>query len=396
MRTLFTPIKLAQLGTFSLGWLLILGLMAPSIHAMCISFWQPGRTFEPADNMRTFYSYEDDKSKLIVQPEFSGTASEFALIMPFPSQPKVEEVGEEFFDELEDLTNPEVFFDDAVLESEGGIRQSLDTAAPEVNVIKRETVGDFQSTLIEATDGGALYSWLEDQGYEITPDKREALDHYVNKDWTYFTALKVDVRVDTIDDNGRVDGALSPISFEYQVDEPELPFRLMATNDDSYVNMVVYTMGDDLWYIPGAEQQFARKLGVDDLAGTELNKQVSAKSKFLVRNGFGLNTSQITSDQQLHRTSEQIALEGGITASINPDKWDPESGIDYVNNGNIEYLRDYEVGAKKNTNVGDNGADNVEDNILVWAVVGLLGLSNLFLLSRVLGDKNNSPKSRQL
>src|SRR5438445_8179872 len=77
-------------------------LLAPlPAHAACCYFsaknadvLQPGQkaflTWDPVEKVETF----------TVQPKFEGNASDFGMVIPTPSQPKLHEMPREFFKEL--------------------------------------------------------------------------------------------------------------------------------------------------------------------------------------------------------------------------------------------------------------------------------------------------------
>lgn len=97
--------------------------------AMCMWFVPPQRQFTPATNMQTLIARTGNQVSMTVQPQFTGTATDFALVMPFPSEPSVSEAPEDIFMQLEEVTNPLIEQPDVIVSEDSG-----DTSATEDDI----------------------------------------------------------------------------------------------------------------------------------------------------------------------------------------------------------------------------------------------------------------------
>ncbi len=305
--------------------------------AMCMWFAPPSRNFAQATNMKTLVSISGNKVRLSVQPQFSGNAKDFALVMPFPSQPKVNEAPEHIFTQLEDLTNPINTYDDVVF-LQNGQSESLAARSPKgVQVIEKRDVGDFTTTTISANSESALTTWLDNQGYEITDAKKAIIADYIHKGG-YFVALKVNMSKATVDKQGFIQGELKPISFDFESNNGVmLPTRLLA-GEKSLVTLTVYTLSEDLTYVPGAEVKFSKKVTSNMIADNPALESYDAWRKWLVRNTIQIKPSEITTDLRLLTTTDNVVVVPGEQPFIiNPDKLEKGTGVQDSQNGDIYY-----------------------------------------------------------
>gem|GEM_PF-3010648 len=365
------------------------GLMGSSTLAMCIWFAPPGRIFEPADNMRVLLVKHDDNQQMVVQPEFNGDATDFALVMPFAVQPDITEAPEDIFAKLEDLTNPVVEFPEGDLfDGLASIEQSTEGAQPKVTVLEQRDVGDYTATTLEANDSQALLDWLAENGYETSDSKKDVLGQYIGEG-QYFVALKVNLSNAELDANGQLKGRLKPVVFNDLGDSAVLPTRLMADQDATdNMNMVIYTLSNDQLYIPGADVQFARKLSSDDLAQANIS-DFGQQSDWLVRNAVEFDLSKIQQDLTLRVAPDPVIINGnGNSARINPDLNSSKTGI--VENEFVE-IRYSEEQPKDNTKTDNdnNSEDDSQTGFVLGALLVMSLLANAVLLALTTYLKNN-------
>ncbi len=351
--------------------------MGTSVFAMCIWFAPPGRIFEPANSIRTLIVEDNGKQQLIVQPQWTGDVNDFGLVMPFPNKPDIQEAPSAIFDDLENLTNPEITFGpEAIFLDDGNLDRAATTS---VEVIEQRVVGDFETTTLTATDGADLQTWLTDNGYELPEAKQKILDFYIDGGSEYFVALKISADVASEASNGFVEGELDPLLFSFIDEKVSLPLRLMA-GAEGRVDLIIYTLSDRQFYIPGAELQFARKITASDFETAPSLREFDGRGQWLVRNQIQFNPGRVQIDTVLAVASEDVIVENGITMRINPDQLDPDTGLIESSSGMIVYQDPVE---NSSVNTNNNSTDS-NDSILLVALVVFLGLSNLLLLNRAL------------
>lgn len=361
-----------KLATTTVAGLLLSIILTPSVLAMCIWFVPPGRTFEPARNIKTLIVRDGDDTTLVVEPEFSGTADDFGLVMPFPSRPELSEAYEETFEELEDFTNPEfdfgpVFLEDSAIEE--GIR-----SAPSVRVIEQRDVGDYTATTLTANNTQDLINWLDANGYEVSEENLETLDFYVDKA-RFFVALKVNLDKAKTDRDGVLQGALKPIQFDFRHKNAELPLRLMA-GGKGLMTLTVYTVAEDILYIPGAEIQFSRKVTSSDIKDNQVLEEYNTWQSWLVRNVVQFDPSVVSDDLTLLTTrQDQIVTANSQTIVLNPDKLPLDSGIVVSENGLITYT-DEKIDEDKSEPINDDSRESTP----LWVATIILAIANVVLL----------------
>lgn len=378
-------IVLLKAGGLSMAFWAVMG---SSALAMCVWFAPPGRVFEPANNIKTLIVKNGSDQKFVVQPQFSGDAVDFALVMPFGAQPEIKEAPKRLFERLEDLTNPEqdFFIDDCI--DCGPVPLALDSRQESsVEVVEQRDVGEYAATTLRANDADELLQWLNDNGYDVPDSKQRTLNYYVGNDTAYFVALKVNLDEANIGTDGQILGELDPISFEFKSDEAMLPLRLMSDEQSTdRINLVVYAMGDEQLYIPGAELQYAQKLSDRNIRDAQLD-DFANRSDWLVRNNIALEPSEIEVDLTLLTTPEDLVIDAQNegTIRLNPDLLDDKTGLISPVGPRIKYLTD-----SSSQNPDSSKSDSNDSTDYTPALIGLvvfMGVANLLLLGTVLRSK---------
>ena len=227
-----------------------------SAWAFCKPFWPPERTFEPTGDMQVFINFDDGIERMVVQPGFKGTIDDFGMVVAVPSRPVLAEAPEFIFDDLENLTNP---FQPMPL---FGIQEDAVSSTAEVKsvtVIEEKNVGDFTTTILRANDVDALTDWLDDNGYSYTDDDIETFEYYISLRTYYFVALKINVVDNAQHDDEGFFGKLSPIELSFAVNYPVVPIRIMKADMDE-MELTIYTLGEDMYYLPGVNTLFSQKI----------------------------------------------------------------------------------------------------------------------------------------
>src|SRR5262249_12257042 len=143
-----------------------------------------------------------------VQPKFEGNASDFGMVIPTPSQPKLDEMPRDFFKELalysllkkreqphsKLLPAPDVnLYRLKAPTAKGGDKDNDERSAsrpPAVKVLEAGVVGNLDYKVIEAGRADDLFTWLKENKYSYSGDEG-TLDFYIKKKWL-FTVMKID------------------------------------------------------------------------------------------------------------------------------------------------------------------------------------------------------------
>ena len=166
--------------------------------------------------------FQAGREQLIISPNYAGEASRFAWVVPVPSRPKVEILKGAPFHELARLVEP-------VPPPSGAIREGAaakSAAAPGVTVIERKTVGDYEVSVLSASDSHALISWLKENHYHLPEKAAGPVQEYIKEGWT-FVASKIKQN-DTA--RGLKTGTLTPLKLTFSTSDVVYPMRLSAAN----------------------------------------------------------------------------------------------------------------------------------------------------------------------
>ena len=160
-----------------------------------------------------------------VQLLYSGTASDFAWILPVPSVPELAVSHNQIFTNLQFATRPgfqlnfeeqdDCVFRPIVLRSDVAV--TAESAG--VEVVAQEQVGPYDTAVITSEDPQAIVDWLVDNEYQLGDLGVPLLAPYVEGGF-YFLALKLAA--------DREAGDLQPIAMTYAAEAPGIPIRLTA------------------------------------------------------------------------------------------------------------------------------------------------------------------------
>lgn len=166
---------------------------------------------------------------------FDASVKSFGFIVPTPSRPTLAEASDDAFAALRQLTAAPVetvtrwdlvpigCTSTPFLFTRGGA-PSAPAGAPHVTVIAEARVAGMDATILEATDGSALSTWLGDHGFEAREALRDWASGYVAKRWV-FTAFRY-VRPDVASRGGGAAGVgARAVRLTFRTPEPVYPYR---------------------------------------------------------------------------------------------------------------------------------------------------------------------------
>lgn len=179
-----------------------------------------------------------------IQVVYSGSAEDFAWVVPVSSVPIVETAEDTIFQNLDRTTAPvitpptcmsPVFAGaaddgDAMAENSGGSGRS-----DEVIVYASAEVGPYHYDVVGSENAGLLINWLNDNDYIITEPMEPMVEHYVHDDML-FLAMKLQA--------GQEVNALAPVKMTYEGDNPVVPIRLTGVAADPNMGVLVWILGE--------------------------------------------------------------------------------------------------------------------------------------------------------
>src|SRR5262249_41666665 len=256
---------------------LALGLVLPAAsEAACCYFstknadiLQPAQkvfiTWDPSERIETF----------TVQPKFEGNALDFGMVIPTPSQPKLNEMPRDFFkhlavytimrkrefpvSQLLPLLEPQQNF---MLGGVGGgfmppmaavFNAATSGPAPErkpaIKILEVGTVGSLDYKIIEAGRADDLYKWLKDNKYSYAGDEA-TLGHYIQKKWL-FTVMKIDTAQMKRNKDGTFAGEVTPTRFQFTSEKLIYPLKITQISVREKTEALFYVQAPYKVDLPG-------------------------------------------------------------------------------------------------------------------------------------------------
>ncbi len=260
--------RLALLGLTFLG-------LVPLADAMCGYFrpiitdiksppvLQPSQiafiTWDPAQKTET----------VTVQPRFEGSAVDFGMVIPTPTQPKLHEMPRDFFKALGLVTQPKkrVFPESklmprmdmmfggpekaapAGLGGGGGGRAPVEDVRTTVAVLEVGQVGNLDYKIITAGRADDLFKWLKDNKYSYDGDEA-TLNFYVQKKY-FFTVMKIDTLQMKKNKDGTYTGDVTPTRFTFSSEQLVYPMRITQVSVKDKTDALFYVQAPHKIDLPG-------------------------------------------------------------------------------------------------------------------------------------------------
>ena len=153
------------------------------------------------------FAVEGTEVTAYIQIQYQGTADEFSWVLPLPAVPDFSIGTDALFSTLRQMTDPRFelewqtadncspfdecanrfAFDD--FDADGGA-PAPNSAGGEVDILAEGTVGPFDYKVIQSEQANAVFTWLNDNGYDQPPASHGLLERYT-ADGYVFVALKL-------------------------------------------------------------------------------------------------------------------------------------------------------------------------------------------------------------
>jgi hypothetical protein len=184
----------------------------------CCAVYPPGKPVLNADQgVIIIWDPATKTQHFIRKASFKSDAEDFGFLIPTPTQPQLEESGNEAFPFLEKLTAVSQPVTRVVVSSLG---TDLGVDTNSVLVLEQKLVAGFDAVVLEANSETALMDWLKDHQYTFSPEVETWVKPYIKQGWK-ITALKV------AKDKSNVDKtiAASALRMSFKTDRPLFPYR---------------------------------------------------------------------------------------------------------------------------------------------------------------------------
>ncbi len=221
-------------------------------------------TWDPSEKMETF----------TVQPKFEGNALDFGMVIPTPSQPKLNEMPRDFFKHLAIYTimrkrefaqskllpildpqvfeNAKMYFGPAAPRAANlalGDDKKKEERKPAIKILEVGTVGSLDYKIIEAGRADDLFKWLKDNKYSYSGDEA-TLNHYIQKKWL-FTVMKIDTMQMKRNKDGTFAGEVTPTRFKFASEKLIYPLKITQISVRERTEALFYVQAPFKTDLPG-------------------------------------------------------------------------------------------------------------------------------------------------
>jgi hypothetical protein len=189
---------------------------------------------------RIIFTVDPGVVSAYVQINYTGSAPDFAWVVPVPSVPEVDVAEIDSFTELQAATDPvfmlppmpDCMFDDRGLAGAPVFEMAAPAGSADVTVFSSGEAGPYQFDVVGTETGNtnALIDWLNENNYRITPDMEPLVFVYVEEGMV-FLAMKLQPEQGVQD--------IQPVKMTYTTERPAIPIRLTAVA--ATPNMGIYT-----------------------------------------------------------------------------------------------------------------------------------------------------------
>ena len=248
--------------------LILIFLFSVNAQAYLMVFYKQSQmVYEVSHRSIIMYDKDAQKVGLIPQITFNGTPRDFCVVIPTPSEPKLNTVNPAVFYEAQRLTG-------AVWRERSANCGAVGPAAVEdsgtyppsdegVDVKNEQFVGGYHAITLSATGADALIKWLQKNNYVYSVQDKDILDYYIQRGWV-FTAIKIDTASDsTTWEYQRY--SINPILLTYTASSLIYPIRLDSINAGDRTDIVIYVLADSKMTFPGARIEYANSISDDEL-----------------------------------------------------------------------------------------------------------------------------------
>lgn len=152
----------------------------------CGGFFGPVGQVVSSDAQQAILTQSTDTLSVEYRVRYTGDAQQFAWVLPVPGTvDTVEEGNDQDFTDLENQTAPNIF-DDRTTDYDGGPACGCGAGMSNgdvqeemgVTVLGKGFAGEYAYTILSATNGDNLQSWLSDNGFDVATASA-VIDAYV-------------------------------------------------------------------------------------------------------------------------------------------------------------------------------------------------------------------------
>jgi len=241
MRTAYVVVLLSLLVS-SISW--ADGCYVPKADNRTLKLTYGQDITEPSQ--KAVIAHFDGKERLILEVGYKGRVSEFAWLIPTPSQPKVKKFDLPIFHELHVATAPRtVYWIDSkkdIFNPYSRARGGGADTRPDVKVIEQKQIGAYDVAVLKAGNAEDLIKWLRTNKYRVSTKLTRVVEDYIRREWI-FTAARVNVDLDSEDAAKLREGRLQSIQLDFASPQPIYPLKISSLNK-GLTKLLIYVVDE--------------------------------------------------------------------------------------------------------------------------------------------------------
>jgi Uncharacterized protein conserved in bacteria (DUF2330) len=251
MRELLKVIKVLSLV------IVLVAVNSPPVRSACCYFSAKGKdVLQPAQKAFITWDPVEQVESFTVQPKFEGNASDFGMVIPTPSRPKLDEMPRDFFKLLAVFTILEPMDMNKYKRFQMPMSARAEDSAgagprskQSVRVLEAGIVGSLDYKIIVAERADDLFAWLRANRYSYAGDQ-STLDFYIKKGW-FFTVMKIDPLQMKRNRDGAFEGEITPTRFTFASDKLIYPLRITQISVKDTTEALFYIQAPYKMDLPG-------------------------------------------------------------------------------------------------------------------------------------------------
>ena len=154
--------------------------------------------------------------QMAINFQLSGTSNSSALVVPTPVKSEISQIQSIVFSDLYDIIKPKV-------ESNSDSKVTMG-AAPNVQVLERKIVGNFEIAVLKTNSYDDLNLWTTDNGFYLEPEAQGPVTAYINKG---FVLNVIKLKKDAVDSD------INPLLFTFSTSKYFYPLMEIKDNRDA-------------------------------------------------------------------------------------------------------------------------------------------------------------------
>ncbi|MSP72099.1 MAG: DUF2330 domain-containing protein [Myxococcales bacterium] len=220
--------------------------VVPQAAWACGGFFNTTEPMDQEAERIIFRQLDAETVESYIEIRFQGDPREFAWVVPVPGVPTIETFPAAAFDALDVATEPrfEIPADCTLpLRPLGPPDSEVDFS----NVLASSIVGDYETQVLSATSGKALFIHLNDNGFRVVEQMIPFIELYIGQGLNFVAVkLRSDLPVGA--------GSITPLKLTYKSERPMIPLRLTSMAAVPEMGVKVFILGDGRFTTEGVPE----------------------------------------------------------------------------------------------------------------------------------------------